>query len=300
VAPEASPKPLRATITAAAAVLARAGVPSPDTDAELLAAHVLGTSRGGLLAADPFGPAAAARFAALVDARAARVPLQHLTGRAPFRHLELQVGPGVFTPRPETEVLVQWGLDVLAAEGLCAPVVVDLCAGSGAIALAVAYERPDAAVYAVERSRNALAWARRNAQARIDAGDPPVRFVQGDVTDPAVLCHLDSTVDLVLTNPPYVPDGAVLPPEVADHDPPEALWGGPDGLDVVRGLLGRAAALLRPGGWLGIEHADVQGTAVPNLVRRAGGWSEVSDRTDLAGRHRVTTARRLAPPTTAR
>jgi release factor glutamine methyltransferase len=259
-------------------------------DAELLLAHVLGASRTALLTLDEVPAAAAARFGALLDQRADRVPLQHLTGRASFRHLELAVGPGVFVPRPETEQLAGWALAQLA--GRPEPVVVDLGSGSGALALAIAQEHPGARVTAVERDAAAVEWTRANAAARAAAGDTPVTVVQGDLTDPALLTDLDGGVDLVVSNPPYVPDGAGLPREVADHDPPLALWGGPDGLDVVRGLLVTAARLLPPGGLLGIEHADQQGTAVPALLRATGGWADVADHPDLAGRPRFTTARR--------
>jgi release factor glutamine methyltransferase len=257
-------------------------------DAELLLAHALGTTRTGLLTRDDVPSDAAARFADLVEQRAGRVPLQHLTGRAAFRHLELAVGPGVFVPRPETEQLAGWALQRLA--GLAAPVVVDLGAGSGALALAIAQEHPGARVTAVERDPVAIEWTRANAAARAAVGDTPVTVVAGDMTDPGLLTGLDGTVDVVVSNPPYVPEGARLPREVADHDPPLALWGGPDGLDVVRGLLATAARLLRPGGALGIEHADQQGTALPALVRASGGWVDVHDHPDLAGRPRYTTA----------
>jgi release factor glutamine methyltransferase len=275
----------RSTLLAdAARRLAEAGVESPRVDAELLLAFVLGTSRTGLLTVDGIPDGAAARFAALLDQRADRVPLQHLTGRAPFRHLELAVGPGVFVPRPETEALVGWALERLA--GLDEPVVVDLGSGSGAIALSIAHEHPGARVHAVEHDPVAIEWTRTNA-----AGST-VEVLAGDMTDPALLRDLDGTVDLVVSNPPYVPDGARVPREVADHDPPLALWGGPDGLDVVRGLLHTAARLLRPGGWLGIEHADQQGTSLPALVRAHGGFVDVADHPDLAGRPRFTTAQR--------
>jgi release factor glutamine methyltransferase len=259
-------------------------------DAELLLAFVLGVSRTALLTLDDVPDGAAARFAALLDQRADRVPLQHLTGRAPFRHLELAVGPGVFVPRPETEALVGWALEQLA--GTSEPVVVDLGSGSGAIALSIAHEHPGARVVAVERDPVAIEWTRANAAARAAAGDRPVGVLVGDMTDPALLRDLDGTVDLVVSNPPYVPDGAGLPREVADHDPPLALWGGPDGLDVVRGLLDTAARLLRPGAGLGIEHADQQGTALPALVRAHGGFAGVEDHPDLAGRPRYTTAQK--------
>jgi release factor glutamine methyltransferase len=274
----------------AARRLAAAGVESPRVDADLLLAHVLGTTRTGLLTLGEVPDEAATRFEDLVGQRADRVPLQHLTGRAPFRHLELAVGPGVFVPRPETEQLVEWALGRLA--GVAEPVVVDLGSGSGAIALSIAHEHPGARVTAVERDPGAIEWTRHNAAARAAAGDPPVEVLSGDMTDPALLREVDGTVDLVVSNPPYVPDGATVPREVADHDPPLALWGGPDGLDVVRGLLRTAARLLHPGGGLGIEHADQQGSALPALVRASGGWTDVQDHPDLAGRPRFTTAQR--------
>jgi release factor glutamine methyltransferase len=262
-------------------------------DAELLLAAVLAVPRARLLTLDDVPSDAAARFAALLDQRASRVPLQHLTGTAPFRHLELAVGPGVFVPRPETELIAGWVLDRIA--GLAAPTVVDLGTGSGAIALSVANEHPGARVLAVERDAGAIEWTRHNAATRAAAGDTPVEVLSGDMTDHGLLRELDGRVDVVVSNPPYVPDGARLPREVADHDPPLALWGGPDGLDVVRGLLRTAARLLRPGGWLGIEHADQQGSALPALVRGAGRWTGVTDHLDLAGRPRYTTARLDGP-----
>jgi len=258
-------------------------------DAELLLAAALDVPRARLLTLDDVPPEAAARFAGWVDQRVSRVPLQHLTGTAPFRHLELAVGPGVFVPRPETELIAGWVLDRIA--GLAAPTVVDLGAGSGAIALSVANEHPGARVVAVERDPGAIEWTRHNAAGRVAAGDTPVEVLAGDMTDPGLLTDLDGTVDVVVSNPPYVPDDARLPPEVADHDPPLALWGGPDGLDVVRGMLVTAARLLRPGGWLGIEHADLQGSALPALVRAQRRWTDVADHPDLAGRPRYTTAR---------
>jgi release factor glutamine methyltransferase len=281
---------VRAVIAEAARRLGEAGVESPRVDAELLLAHVLGVPRTRLVTLDEVPDDVVARFEALLDQRADRVPLQHLTGRAPFRHLELAVGPGVFVPRPETELLAGWVLEQLA--GTSAPVVVDLGAGSGALALAVAQEHPGARVTAVERDPGAIGWARHNAAARAAAGDTPVDVVAGDMTDPALLRELEGSVDVIVSNPPYVPDGARVPQEVADHDPPLALWGGPDGLDVVRGLLVTAARLLRPGGALGIEHADQQGAALPALVRASGGWTDVADHRDLADRPRFTTARR--------
>jgi release factor glutamine methyltransferase len=274
----------------AARRLADAGIESPRVDAELLLAAVLGVPRGRLLVLDEMSDAAVARFAGLLEQRADRVPLQHLTGRAPFREIELAVGPGVFVPRPETEQLAGWVLRQLAERH--EPVVVDLGSGSGAIALSIAHEHPGARVVAVERDPGAIDWTRHNAAARTTAGDTPVTVVQGDMTDPYLLTDLDGSVDVIVSNPPYVPDGALLPREVADHDPPLALWGGPDGLDVVRGMLATAARLLRPDGLLGIEHADQQGASLPAVVRAHGGFSDVADHPDLAGRPRYTTARR--------
>ncbi|GAA4675094.1 hypothetical protein Prum_030090 [Phytohabitans rumicis] len=196
----------------------------------------------------------------------------------------------MFVPRPETELLAGWGISVIRPGA----VVVDLCSGSGAIALAVANEAPGARVYAVERSPSALAWLRRNAGARAAAADPPIEVVEGDATDPAVLAELDGTVDLVLCNPPYVPAGVAVPVDVADHDPAEAVFAGPDGLSVIRPVLARAAALLRPGGFFGVEHDDTHGVAVPDLLRADGRFIDIDDHRDLAGRPRYATASRMA------
>jgi release factor glutamine methyltransferase len=192
----------------------------------------------------------------------------------------------VFIPRFETELLVEWGVARLAA--CSAPVVVDLCSGTGAVALAVATECPHATVYAVEYEPAALEWLRRNTSGS------RVRIVEGDATDPRTLSTVDGQVDLVLCNPPYVPEGTQLQPEVAGHDPYPAVFGGPDGLAVIRGIVPRAAALLRPGGWVGIEHDDSHGAVVPAMLRATGCYGEVADHRDLAGRPRFATARRLA------
>lgn len=268
-------------VRAAASRLASAGVASPAHDAEELAAHVLGVSRSRLVTLDRLPETARDRYAELVGQRADRVPLQHLTGVAGFRRLDLAVGPGVFVPRPETEVLVEWALARLRPGAL----VVDLCAGSGAVALAIADEARGVTVHAVELEEHALAWAARN----VAATGLPVALHRGDVADPAVLAALDGTVDLVTANPPYVPVGAGVEREVAEHDPPAALWGGEDGLDVVRSVERAAARLLRPGGLVAVEHADRQGESVPAVFAR---WVDVADHPDLVGRPRFTTARR--------
>jgi release factor glutamine methyltransferase len=276
--------PARA-IREAVAVLSAAGVASPRVDAEILTAHVLGLPRTKLPLAPGLDPAQAERLRALVAARSRRVPLQHLTGVAGFHHVEVAVGPGVFTPRPETELLVEWGLGVLDGT-----TVVDLCSGSGAIALAVAAARPDATVYAVERDPAALEWLRRNT-----AGTK-IRVVEGDVTDPALLSDLDGRVDLVLCNPPYVPAGTPVPPEVAGFDPYLAVFSGADGLDLIRGLVPRVAAMVRPGGWFGVEHDDGHGEAVPALLRADGRYTRIEDHRDLAGRPRFATAQLATTP----
>lgn len=232
------------------------------------------------------------RYAALVQERATRVPLQHLTGTAPFRRLELHVGPGVFVPRPETEQAVDHVLTAL--EGVDAPRVVDLCTGSGALALAVADEAPAADVTAVEVSDLALAWAARN----IETTGLPVTLVAADATaDPATvaeLADLVGLVDVVVSNPPYVPVGMVpLEPEVAEHDPDLALYGGSvDGLRIPLAVASAAARLLRPGGRLVMEHADSQGQTLPRALAATGDWTEVADHADLTGRARTTTATR--------
>jgi release factor glutamine methyltransferase len=286
----ARPGPLDvpAALAAATAELAAAGVPSPAYDAAEIAAHVLGIRRATLAVAPPMTGPQAGRYADLVGQRAARVPLQHLTGIAGFRYLDLAVGPGVFVPRPETELLAGWAVE--RARECPAPTVVDLCAGSGAIALAVGYEVPAARVWAVELDPDALAWAERNVAARAAAGDTPVTLLRGDAADPGLLADLAGTVDVLTANPPYIPDGSTVDREVAEHDPPAALWGGPDGLRVVRAVERAAARLLRPGGRLGIEHADQQGAAVPAVLTRTGAWTAVEDHPDLNNRPRYTTA----------
>lgn len=272
--------PVLATATAR---LAAAGVASPRVDAELLAAHALGVGRGRLLLTDTVRADELGRFTALVERRAERIPLQHLLGTAAFRHLDLAVGDGVFVPRPETELLAGWGIEHTAPGAT----VVDLCSGTGAVALSVADEAAPGRVFAVERSPAALDYLRRNAGAF-----PVVRVVAGDVTDPELLAECRGRVDVLLCNPPYVPVGTAVPPEVADHDPAEAVFGGTDGLDVIRPVVALAAALLRPGGVAGIEHDDVHADAVPGLLAADGRFTAITAHRDLTGRPRFATARR--------
>ena len=274
--------PLSQALAVAARDLAAAGVESPRVDAELLAAHVLEIPRGRLLLVDALRPHELSRFRSLVAGRTRRIPLQHLLGTAAFRHLELSVGDGVFVPRPETELLAGWGIERVTPGAT----VVDLCSGSGAIALSVADESAAGRVIAVERSPTALSYLRRNA-----TGFPAVEVVAGDVTDPDLLTALDGAVDVLLCNPPYVPVGTPVPPEVADHDPAEAVFGGADGLTVIRAVVTLAGRLGKPGGVVGIEHDDVHGTAVPDLLRADGRFDEVTGHRDLTGRPRFATAR---------
>lgn len=272
------PRPI---LAAAASRLREAGVASPDHDAAELLAHVLGTTRGNLALVDEVPADRLGEYDALVARRVAREPLQHLTGVAYFRHVELRVGPGVFVPRPETELLAGWAIE----QATPTSVVVDLCTGSGAIAKAVADEVPGARVHAVELDESAYAWAERNL------GGTGVDLRHGDFA--TAFDDLLGTVDVVTCNPPYVPLEAweSVAPEARDHDPHLALFSGDDGLDAIRVLAGRAARLLRPGGVLGFEHADVQGESAPAVLAATGRWSDVRDHLDLAGRPRFTTAR---------
>ncbi|WP_438268543.1 peptide chain release factor N(5)-glutamine methyltransferase [Micromonospora peucetia] len=279
-----------AALARASRALADAGIASARSEAEQLAAYVLAVPRGRLALADDLTAEQLDRFDELVARRVGREPLQHLTGSAGFRHLELAVGPGVFVPRPETELLAGWG--IAQGRGLGAELVVDLCAGSGAIALSVAQELPAARVVAVERSAAALPWLRRNASARAAAGDRPVEVVAADVTAPDLLADLVGRVDVLLCNPPYVPSDVAVPPEVGRHDPATAVFGGADGLAVIRPVIARAAALLRPGGVFGVEHDDTHGTAVPELLAADGRFEAVAGHPDLTGRPRFTTASR--------
>jgi release factor glutamine methyltransferase len=245
-----------------------AGVASPLHDAQTLIRH-----------------AAAGRIDAekLIAARAARVPLQHIVGSAGFRYLDLAVGPGVFVPRPETELLVDAVLTAIT--GIERPQVVDLCAGSGAIGLSVATEYAGARVDLVEASAAALPWLARNA-----AGVEGVRIHHADLA--AAPADLDGAVDVVVSNPPYLPltDRELVEPEVRDHDPEVALWSGEDGLDAIRRTVERSRVLLRAGGTLVVEHSDRQGSTAPAIARLAG-FVDVADHLDLTGRPRYLTAR---------
>jgi len=277
-------------VAMAAARLAQAGVDSPRADAELIAAHLHGVPRGQLhLVADAdFNP----RFWDDVARREAREPLQHITGLAYFRYLELTVGPGVFVPRPETEVMTGWAVEQLAAMDVAEPVVADLGTGSGAIALAIAQEVPRARVHAVEADPLARQWTERNIASTAVAAPHTAGRVTLHAEDFATaLTELDGAVDLVISNPPYIPVGSWVPPEVGEYDPATALWSGADGLGAVRVVESVARQrLLRPGGLVAVEHGAQQGPAVYWVFAEESGWRQTRNHTDLAGRDRFVTA----------
>ncbi|MET0989334.1 MAG: peptide chain release factor N(5)-glutamine methyltransferase [Glaciihabitans sp.] len=270
-------------------ILERAGVPSARVDAELLLGHILDVSRGRLQASAVMDVTLTAEqsaaFAEFVERRAAREPLQHITGKAPFRSMELSIGPGAFVPRPETEQVAQFAIDALRAVASPNPLGVDLGTGSGAIALAMATEVPHASIWAVENSPEAFIWARRN---RDEVGADNATMVFIDLAE--ALPELNGRVDVVISNPPYIPLGAIpRDPEVRLFDPEHALYGGEDGLDVVHAVSATALRLLHTGGTLVIEHGELQGAAIAGLLR-ADGWNAVATHRDLVGRDRATTA----------
>ncbi len=277
--------------------LQRAEIDNPAVDAAEILAFVLGVTRNRLHLHDDIGDETRIAFERLLAKRLNRIPLQHLTGVAPFRHIELAVGPGVFIPRPETELVTEAAIRHL--KECIEPIAVDLCAGSGAIAISLAFEVPGTRVTAVELSADAFPWLTENVQ-RIHT-KLPVTVVNADATDEQIpeLVGLIGMCDVVTCNPPYIPAGMVpRDPEVRDHEPEMALYGGNDGLDVVRGILGNAALLLKSGGLLVIEHADVQGPdsdtgSVVDVVQKSGFFANVNDRQDYNQRPRFTVATRI-------
>lgn len=295
----------RALVVSAKQKLQDAGIDSAENDATLLLEYAA-TEEG---------------FHDLVAKRAARIPLQHLTGRAYFRHLELKVGPGVFVPRPETELLAQVAVDALpkllkqqleqaeVKASVSKPIVFDLCAGSGAVGLSIATEVANVAVHVVEVSADAIPWLIKNVDAlceKVDANSSRVTVHALDATDTEKFAVWFNKVDVVLSNPPYIPDEMIpRDPEVREHDPQLALYGGPDGLDVPIKVAATAALLLRSGGVFAMEHADVQGegeSGLPAALRAmtdVGGnavWREVIDHNDYNGLPRFTSAIRAERP----
>ncbi|MDQ0690450.1 peptide chain release factor N(5)-glutamine methyltransferase [Arthrobacter sp. W4I7] len=269
-------------VTEATAILREAGVPSPRVDAELLADHLLNVGLGRLRAMMLGDTPAPVGYEALVAERASRIPLQHITGVAHFRYLELAVGPGVFIPRPETESVVQLVIDHV--KDMAHPRIVDLGTGSGAIAGSLAHEVPGAEVHAVEFSPFAHAWAAKNL------APLGVHLVLGDLRN--ALQGLNGTFDVVVSNPPYIPAEAIPnEPEVALHDPPEALYGGgADGMELPTAAAASAARLLVPGGYFVMEHAEVQAEWIAAMLGRSGSWTRISTHLDLNGKERATSA----------
>lgn len=276
---------LRQVIDGAVAVLTAAGIDSPRTDAEFLAAHVAGTDRGRLSLIDVTRGDFIHRFDAAIGRRSRRTPLQHIIGTAAFGPLNLRVGPGVFIPRPETEAILEWAQRQRPPRS----VVADLCTGSGALAIALSRQWPDARVIGVDDDPVALRYARENAE----CANTATEFVLGDVTDPALLPDLTGSVSLVVANPPYIPSAATLQPEVAAHDPHHALFGGVDGMEVIGPIVALAARWLEPGGLIAVEHDDTTSLQTAELFCATGHFGEVTARNDLTGRPRFVTARRL-------
>jgi len=266
--------------------LAAAGF--PEVEAEILLAHTLGISRMDLhnpltvenaLTAIGDMTVVEETFWKLLDRRCAHEPLQYLTGVAYFRHLEIKVGPGVLVPRPESELLVESVLTHI--EKLSGAVsVIDLGSGSGALALAIATEAPQTHVIAVEKSPDAIYWLKEN----VSFIDEKVRIVESDVSTAleGVKC------DVVIANPPYVPDSQELPKDVAEHEPAIALFGGADGMKTPRLFISAAGRLLKPGGFLAIEHHEDQGPEIAGVL--ISDFTDILLHQDLTGRPRFTTA----------
>jgi release factor glutamine methyltransferase len=285
---------VKATISNATSHLTEAKVSSPQVDVEILLAHVLGVERNQLTSVNQISDEQLFEFENLVARRANRVPLQHLTGIAYFRHLELAVGPGVFVPRPETELLVEAAIKHLKTVS-SSRIAIDLCAGSGAIALSLALEVPGTTVHAVELSDDAFKWLTHNVvdhAAKLEAVESHVIVHHGNAGDQSLLSELFNQVDALVSNPPYIPSEMIpRDPEARDHDPAIALFSGSDGLDVAREVVLVAAELLKPGGFVGVEHADMQGESMPALFdAMPNTWTNVKDNLDYNKLPRFTTA----------
>jgi release factor glutamine methyltransferase len=282
------------TISKATLLLTEAQVSSPQVDAEILLAYVLGVERNQLTSVNQISGEQLFEFENLVARRANRVPLQHLTGIAYFRHLELAVGPGVFVPRPETELLVEAAIKHLKTVS-SSRIAIDLCAGSGAIALSLALEVPGTTVHAVELSDDAFKWLTHNVvdhAEKLEAVESHVIVHHGNAGDQSLLSELFNQVDALVSNPPYIPSEMIpRDPEARDHDPAIALFSGADGLDVAREVVLVAAELLKPGGFVGVEHADMQGESMPALFdAMPNTWTNVKDNLDYNKLPRFTTA----------
>ncbi|WP_442891881.1 peptide chain release factor N(5)-glutamine methyltransferase [Corynebacterium sp. Marseille-Q4381] len=283
---------LSSLIADAVRELAGAGVASPEVDAREIAASLLGVAPLMVRFTEPYD-GFESDYAAAIARRATREPLQHITGTAQFGPHELSVGPGVFVPRPETEVLAEWGAQLLADATSNPPTAIDLGTGSGALAVYLKSRVPAARVVGVDKQEQALAYARRNGEG--------VEFHKGDMTDPELLTELSGTVDVIVANPPYVPETPDLDPEVY-FDPHEAVFSGADGMEAIRGLVPVAKRLLKPGGRIGIEHDDSTSELVQECLKADGGFTDVQAMQDLTGRSRFVVASKLPicpqPPTT--
>ena len=280
---------LRDLVEHAAKRFEEAGIDSAIVDAELLAGHVLGLSRGGIqseiIVGAEINDAQAEEITNLYARRLNREPLQHITGKAYFRNLELEVGRGVFIPRPETEFVAQLAIDALRVVASDKPIAIDLGTGSGAIALALATEVPNAKIFAVEKSDDAISYTRRNFE---KYGNENATVIQGDLAE--AFSDMDGSASVVVSNPPYIPLAAVpRDVEVRLHDPQLALYGGEDGMQVMHLVSASAKRLLHDGGTLVVEHADSQGEQVSQLLL-ADGWRQVRSHKDLTGRDRAVTA----------
>lgn len=281
---------LRSLLTSAAQRFTQAGIESAQVDAELLLAFVLEMNLGELqagLISDSLNPTPEQIeiFDSLVTRRESREPLQHLTGVAHFRNITLKVGKGVFIPRPETEFVTQLAIDGIRALKSNAPIVVDLCAGSGAIGLAIATEILGAKIFAIEKSEDAFEYTQTNYEHLAPSNGT---VLLGDMD--GAFQDLNSQVDWLISNPPYIPaDMVPVYPEVALHDPSLALYAGKDGLDLIRLVSKNALRLLRSGGGLTIEHADMQGSQVRQLLLEDG-WEQIQTHQDFNGRDRAVTA----------
>lgn len=279
---------VRQALRAATGHLTAAGIQTPRVDAELLAAHAFGVERSRLVTLELPESETLVEFWKLVERRGQRIPLQHLTGSTGFRYLDLEVRPGVFVPRPETEMVVEVAIEF--AHGGTRVRMVDLCTGAGGIALAFAQEVPASAVWAVDISPEAIDLTRHNARNH----SLDVTAIVADIREKSLLVDLAGTIDIVVSNPPYIPfDAEPLDAEVRDYDPQTALYGGgEDGLAIPAAVVARAFALLREGGLVVVEHGDSQGAQMRELLDAHGGFRDVHTRTDLTGRERMVVARR--------
>jgi release factor glutamine methyltransferase len=260
--------------------LATRSVAQYRTEASELSAFVLGLPCGDLPMDRVLTDNETELITTLVRRRAEGVPIGYLTGVAVVGGVQVSVGHGVFVPRPETELLLAHGLR--AIEGVPDPLVVDLCTGSGAVALAIAHARPDATVHAVEIDPLAIEFAVRNSAARVARGDTAIVVHEADVAQPGLLSDLDGNVDLLIALPPFMRDGdeSWLVSEFSEHQPAKAIFGGPDGLGVCRSVVAVAFRLLRPGALCIIEHGPLHGDVLPEMLAAGGRFVDISDHKD--------------------